>query len=201
MHHLQFRSVAKTTSFITHMEDIFCIWPHTASESGFHKSAQSTTSCKNTGWRQVLCQRTWNLSRQSHWWALAAKPASRLAAQSQITWSKLLKARWTLGLNFQNEDSTTSLTKQLQSSIFTVQIFLQMFKNNYLYFKTISKILRPVLRTLIQEKGNKLQNKIKQEQKVTKMLRDMEHMLFERLGKLGLFSLKKRQLQKHLITA
>lgn len=42
----------------------------------------------------------------------------------------------------------------------------------------------------MQEKGSKFQNKLKQEQKVTKTLRDMEHMLFERLGKLGLFSLK-----------
>lgn len=66
-----------------------------------------------------------------------------------------------------------------------------MFKNNFLYFKITSKIPYLVLGTLIQEKGNKLQNKLKQEQKVTKIFRDMEHMLFEGLGKLGLFSLKK----------
>lgn len=76
-----------------------------------------------------------------------------------------------------------------------------MFKNNFFYFKIISKIPHPDLGTLIQEKGNELQNKMKQEQKVTHMFRDMEHMLFERLGKMGLFSLKKRQLQKHLTTA
>lgn len=76
-----------------------------------------------------------------------------------------------------------------------------MFKNNFLYLKIISKIPHPVLGTLIQEKGNKLQNKMKQEQKVMNMFRDKEHMLFERLGKLGLFSLKKRKRQKHLITA